>query len=272
MKVIYAGFPKTGTKTINAALTELGFKCYDYIENYVYLGDEWQKIFDQGGSVEDFRRMFEDVDAIMDVPGCVFWEDIHEAFPDAKIIFSQRATEDEWFKSFDNQLQTNTHPLVTLIMMISPRLWLMNRYGLKLAKICFGINFTQHWFGGCKYSELIVRKSYRKHNAYVLEKAPKDKLHIVDFKKGWKPLCEFLGVPVPDTPFPHKNKKGAILKELMETDKFLLKAQREGMVLGGVLLGVLAFGGYKLINLVYNDPNVIFNCVDNVKSVVNSFR
>ena len=85
MKVIYAGFPKTGTKTINAALTELGFKCYDYIENYVYLGDEWQKIFDQGGSVEDFRRMFEDVDAIMDVPGCVFWEDIHEAFPDAKV-------------------------------------------------------------------------------------------------------------------------------------------------------------------------------------------
>ena len=85
MKVIYAGFPKTGTKTINAALTELGFKCYDYIENYVYLGDEWQKIFDEGGSVEDFRRMFEDVDAIMDVPGCVFWEDIHKAFPDAKV-------------------------------------------------------------------------------------------------------------------------------------------------------------------------------------------
>ena len=103
------------------------------------------------------------------------------------------------------------------------------------------------------------------------QKAPKDKLHIVDFKKGWKPLCEFLGVPVPDTPFPHKNKKGAILKELMETDKYLLKAQREGMVLGGVLLGVLAFGGYKLINFVYNDPNVIFNCLDLVKSVVNLF-
>ena len=93
----------------------------------------------------------------------------------------------------------------------------------------------------------------------------------MDFKKGWKPLCEFLGVSIPETPFPHKNKKGAILKELMETDKYLLKAQREGMVLGGVLIGVLAFGGFKLINFVYNYPNVIFNCLDLVKSVVNLF-
>ena len=49
-----------------------------------------------------------------------------------QIIFGQRDTEDEWFKSFDNQLQTNSHPLVNLIIMFSPRLWLMGLYGLKI--------------------------------------------------------------------------------------------------------------------------------------------
>ena len=85
MKVIFAGYPKTGTKTVNAALTELGYNCYDYIENATDLRDEWMKIFNEGGTVEDFRRMFKDVDAIMDIPGCFFWEQIHEAFPEAKV-------------------------------------------------------------------------------------------------------------------------------------------------------------------------------------------
>ena len=58
----------------------------------------------------------------------------------------------------------------------------------------------------------------------------------------------------------------------MENDKFLIKAQREGMVLGGILLGMLTYGGYKLINYVYNDPNIVLSCVDNVKVFVNSFK
>ena len=58
----------------------------------------------------------------------------------------------------------------------------------------------------------------------------------------------------------------------MENDKFLIKAQREGMILGGILLGMLTYGGYKLINYVYNDPNIVLSCVDNVKVFVNSFK
>ena len=84
------------------------------------------------------------------------------------------------------------------------------------------------------------------------QKAPKDKLHIVDFKKGWEPLCEFLGVPVPKTPFPHKNKKGSVLKESLETDQFLIKAQREGLIFGSVFVGLAAFSAYKLVTFAYS--------------------
>ena len=85
MKVIVARLPKTGTKSMNAALTELGYKVYDYDENLHILGNEWQKILLNGGSTEDFRRMFQDVDAVTDMPPCYFWDEIHKAFPDAKV-------------------------------------------------------------------------------------------------------------------------------------------------------------------------------------------
>ena len=85
MKVIVAGMPKTGTKTMNEALKILGFSTYDFPENYWYLHDEWMKIFQTGGTTEDFRKMYENVDACMDVPSSHYWEEIHHAFPESKV-------------------------------------------------------------------------------------------------------------------------------------------------------------------------------------------
>ena len=85
MKVIVAGLPKTGTKTMHEALKLLGYRIYDYPENYYYLHDAWMKILKEGGTTEDFHKMFKDVDACMDVPCCHYWQEIHEAFPDSKV-------------------------------------------------------------------------------------------------------------------------------------------------------------------------------------------
>lgn len=85
MKVICAGMSKTGTKTMSEALRQLGYEVYDYLENYTELGDDWERIFKVGGTTEDFRRMFENVDAVSDLPGAYFWDEIHRAFPDSKV-------------------------------------------------------------------------------------------------------------------------------------------------------------------------------------------
>lgn len=87
MKVICSGFPKTGTKTLGCALGTLGYQVFDFIENFWYLDKQWNDVFDHGGSVEKFKRMFENVDVVCDIPACYFWEEIHEAFPDAKVRF-----------------------------------------------------------------------------------------------------------------------------------------------------------------------------------------
>ena len=85
MKVIVAGMSKTGTKTLHAALNELGYEVYDFIEHFWEHGKYWDKILTKGGSVQDFQEMYEDVDAVVDMPANAFWEDIHEAFPEAKV-------------------------------------------------------------------------------------------------------------------------------------------------------------------------------------------
>lgn len=85
MKVIVAGFPKTGTKTMNSALTKMGYKVYDVMENVYLLHEDWSKIFEHGWTSEDFKQMYDGVDAVVDIPCCYFWEEIHKAFPDAKV-------------------------------------------------------------------------------------------------------------------------------------------------------------------------------------------
>lgn len=85
MKVICAGMSKTGTKSMNAALTELGMTVYDYPDHFYYLHDEWMKVFDGKAKKEDFQNMFKDVDAACDTPINLYWEELLEAFPEAKV-------------------------------------------------------------------------------------------------------------------------------------------------------------------------------------------
>ncbi|HEY0739484.1 MAG TPA: sulfotransferase, partial [Herpetosiphonaceae bacterium] len=46
---------------------------------------------------------------------------------------------------------------------------------------------------------------FNRHNEEVQRVVPPERLLVYDVKQGWEPLCAFLGVPVPDKPFPHLN-------------------------------------------------------------------
>jgi PAS domain S-box-containing protein len=46
---------------------------------------------------------------------------------------------------------------------------------------------------------------FNAHNEDVRRKVPADRLLVYEITEGWEPLCEFLDVPVPDTPMPHLN-------------------------------------------------------------------
>ena len=78
---------------------------------------------------------------------------------------------------------------------------------------------------------------FNEHNEEVKRHVPADKLLVFTSKDGWEPLCAFLGVPVPDKPFPHVN----------DSDEF--KRRLRSLTLGGNLIigagiGVLAAAAY----------------------------
>nr|XP_039273956.1 uncharacterized protein LOC120347910 [Styela clava] len=121
MKVICAGLSKTGTKSMNEALSILGYKVYDLLENFEIFGKEWRKIFDGKAGVEEIRAMYKDIDAAMDVPIYSFWEMILEAFPDAKVILTVRDDEDKFCESMKTQLRKNNQ-IFKFLTLFSPTL------------------------------------------------------------------------------------------------------------------------------------------------------
>ena len=52
-----------------------------------------------------------------------------------------------------------------------------------------------------------VKDYYREHYSTIRAAAPKARLLEYRLGDGWAPLCEFLGVKVPDVPFPHMNER-----------------------------------------------------------------
>ena len=87
-------------------------------------------------------------------------------------------------------------------------------------------------------------------NWLSFQNAPKDKILIYDIKDGWEPLCKFLGIEVPDKPFPHENKGGEVIKLFLKTNPVMQRIFTETIIsvcfllLSGVLLSIFA---YKLL-------------------------
>ena len=103
MKVICVGMVKTGTKSIAKALRHLGFNVFDWEEQIFDFIDQWFDVF-QNGAEPDVKRVYQNADTVVDIPGNIFWEEILEAFPDCKVILSERE-EDSWVKSLVNHLE-----------------------------------------------------------------------------------------------------------------------------------------------------------------------
>lgn len=53
---------------------------------------------------------------------------------------------------------------------------------------------------------------YNRHIEEVKAAVPAERLLIFTADQGWKPLCDFLGVAVPNTPFPNVNDRAEFQK------------------------------------------------------------
>lgn len=67
-------------------------------------------------------------------------------------------------------------------------------------------------------------------------------------KDGWGPLCKFLGKPVPDLPFPHKNKGASLVEDYLRESPVFIRMKTEMKVILTVAVGILGVGAYLFTN------------------------
>lgn len=104
LNVIGTGFGRTGTLSLKLALEELGLgPCHHMHE---VLPDErqhaiWQSV--AAGDDMDWEDVFRGFASQVDWPGAAVWRQTIVAFPDARVIHTERP-EDEWWASFSKTI------------------------------------------------------------------------------------------------------------------------------------------------------------------------
>lgn len=196
LEIIGPGFGRTGTASLKSALEMLGFgPCHHMFEVRDHLETQvphWVA-FAEGRPV-DWDACFAGYRSQLDWPGANAWRELAAHFPQAKVILSLRP-EEAWWKSFSETIGT---ALTTDFNDQVPPL----RQALRRAN---EVIISRQCFDGRPMDKDVAIAAYRRRTAEVTAEIPKDRLLVYDVLQGWAPLCEFLGVPVPDAPFPRSN-------------------------------------------------------------------
>jgi hypothetical protein len=195
LKIVGPGFGRTGTKSTKDALELLGFgPCHHMYEVFANPPqvDHWLDVF--VGKPVNWEQVFDGYTSQIDWPGAHAWRDLVTAFPDAKVLLTKRP-DDSWHRSFSRTIgklwQVHDH------LDLPPHIRAMSN-GLLAAVGREDLRCAMTDKAG-------LLAAYRRREAEVRAAVSPDRLLVFDVADGWEPLCTFLGVSVPDTPFPHEN-------------------------------------------------------------------
>jgi hypothetical protein len=95
LKVIGAGFGRTGTLSLKLAIEALGLgPCYHMVETRTHPEHDAMWLALARGEARDWRPTLEDYASTVDWPITYFWKDLAAANPDAKIVLTLRDPED----------------------------------------------------------------------------------------------------------------------------------------------------------------------------------
>jgi hypothetical protein len=154
--------------------------------------DAWLKVV-TGQAPADWHALFRRYEATVDMPGCLYYKELLQAFPDAKVVLTVRDP-DRWYASF-----------LTLHRFVN-RVRRFGRVAPKLGKMVrFADALLDRTFAGSLDRAPCIRV-FNEHNEAVRRFVPPDRLLVFRVTEGWGPLCTFLGHDVPEgAPFPHLN-------------------------------------------------------------------
>ena len=244
LKVIGAGFDRTGTMSLYTALNQIGMPCYHMLEviknpkNKAHL-DFWRKVaHGEPGQQFDWQQVFERYTATVDNPACCVWRELVEAYPDAKVILTLHPRgAGTWYESTIDTIY------FTEIMWQFKVLELLTPFGRKFGDMSRRLIWQRSHKGTMNDRDKAIAR-YEEHIAEVKAAVPPERLLVFSVDQGWGPLCAFLGIEEPKTPFPNVNDRAEIKKEIRNimTASYVMLAA-SAAVIAGVAYGLVRWLG-----------------------------
>ena len=185
LRVIGAGFGRTGTMSLKFALETLGFgRCYHFTEMLKSRhGRRWLEISE--GAAPDWDSLFAGYQSTTDWPAASFYRELADAYPDSKVILTVRDP-DDWYRS----VTTTIYRLRSLLPAWMPG-------ASTLCRLTDNVVWRGEFDGKIENREHAIAR-FEAHNAEVRRSIPEDRLLVFNVREGWEPLCGFLQAPVPD--------------------------------------------------------------------------
>src|SRR5215469_1597083 len=191
LKVVGSGLGRTGTKSMQTALNKLGFgPCHHMVE--VFTHPESMALWVRASKGEDvWDEIFKDYRSAVDYPSAAYWREIAAKYPDAKVLHTTRDP-DQWYDSASTTILSPDSPATRTSPDTLPG--------------AFFSSFT----GGIREhlgDRAWMTDYFRRHDAEVKAAIAPERLLVYQVGEGWDRLCAFLGVPVPDEPYPSENSR-----------------------------------------------------------------
>lgn len=194
LKVIGAGFGRTGTMSLKLALEMLGFApCYhmkEVFENPEHIYHWHDFVF---GKSNEWEKVFAGYQAAVDWPASHFWRELAEDYPEAKVILSVRSPE-SWYLSAANTILEDDSPLPD----DAPE---QDKVFREMAHKMIREETFDNRFEDQAYAMQV----FTDHIERVRQTIAPERLLIFQAADGWEPLCRFLNVPIPEQPYPRAN-------------------------------------------------------------------
>jgi hypothetical protein len=173
-----------------------------------------------------WEEVFDGFAATVDWPGSFFYKQLSEFYPDAKVLLSVRDAE-AWERSMRDTIWGLFYGDILIRDLSRARchvdakwqgyLELMEEMWEQSGLISSGADTTSE----------SMQAAMERFNAEVQENVPADRLLVWTVGDGWEPLCDFLELPVPDTPFPHLNDSKVFAERIVDGALLALSEWRE---------------------------------------------
>jgi len=154
--------------------------------------DRWHEV--ALGQTPNWERLFEGYASQVDWPASVYWKDLCAQFPNAKVILTDRDPE-AWYESISRTIL----PASEIGRLHDPDP--LNR---KASDMMYHI-VLQGIFEGRLADRDFAIKRMKDHRQEVIDTVDPDRLLVFRAGQNWKPLCEFLDVPILEEQFPNGN-------------------------------------------------------------------